>query len=98
MSIEVSWTIKPCSPTHLITGYVVKGENRTSTSEANCHKTTCRLTNLKPYTEYNVSVKASTQVGYGVWSKTNKTKTTIAGMIFLLLTIFTSISKYPTNK
>jgi hypothetical protein len=38
------------------------------------------LTNLKPYTEYNVSVRAIKQVGYGVWSKKKTIKTNTAGI------------------
>ncbi|XP_031551960.1 Down syndrome cell adhesion molecule homolog [Actinia tenebrosa] len=75
-SINLTWTYEKCSPTYHITGYLVKVENRNFRVIGDDRR--YAVTNLKPYTEYSVSIKAVTQVGYGAWSNVTTIKTAIA--------------------
>ncbi|XP_031551959.1 receptor-type tyrosine-protein phosphatase F-like [Actinia tenebrosa] len=75
-SITLTWTYKKCSTTDHITGYLVKVENRTH--KAIGDDLSYNVTDLKPYTEYNVSIKAIKQVGHGVWSNVTTIRTAIA--------------------
>ncbi|XP_031550963.1 Down syndrome cell adhesion molecule homolog, partial [Actinia tenebrosa] len=77
-SISLRWTIKPCSPTHPITGYEVKLADTTKPYVKFTNTSEWTIYNLKPYTKYNVSIRAVKQVGYGVWSIVTTIRTAIA--------------------
>lgn len=84
-SIKLSWTVKKCNPAHLIVGYTVKLEDKTGMYKKNFSEPegyTGTINNLKPYTEYNVSVRTISKAGNGVWSNITTTRTTIASKVY----------------
>lgn len=79
-AIHVRWTVKSCSPTHHIKGYIVQLAGRThEVLNSSSLEAKYTVNNLKPYTEYSISVRAIKQVGYGMWSNIT-TRTAIAGI------------------
>ena len=94
--VELSWTVKPCSPTHPIKGYVVRLANKTGIYQVNSSGMACRVTDLKPYTEYNVSVRAIKEVGYGRWSNVTTTRTVMAGKVNFSYAGVLRVSNYLT--
>lgn len=78
-SVSLSWIIIPCSLLN-ITGFTIRLDGKKDFKvDDKEHK--YQLKQLKPYTEYNIAVKAETLKGNGIWSDVKRIRTTIASRL-----------------